>query len=98
MMISAPISRWAAAALAIPVCALLLAGCVTAQSSYDELQARYEQSQAANRHLQSENASLQAQLSQQSQQNMFTVAADLLFAPGGFDITGKRRSTTSSAN
>jgi chemotaxis protein MotB len=87
MMISAPIVRRAPAALAIPLCTLLLTGCVTAQSSYDELQARYEQSQAANRHLLSENTALQTQLSQQTQQNMFTVAADLLFAPGSFDIT-----------
>jgi chemotaxis protein MotB len=70
-----------------PFCALLLAGCVTPQTNYDQLQARYEETQAANRQLQSENATLQAQLAQQTQQNMYTVAADLLFAPGGFDIT-----------
>jgi chemotaxis protein MotB len=64
-----------------------LAGCVTPQSDYDQLKERYEQSQAANRQLQSDNAALQAQLAQQAQQNMFTVAADLLFAPGSFDIT-----------
>jgi len=71
----------------VPLCALLLSGCVTSQSNYDELQARYEQSQAANRQLGSENAALQAQLAQQTQPNTFTVAADLLFAPGAFDIT-----------
>jgi chemotaxis protein MotB len=68
-------------------CALALSGCVASQTSYDELQARYDQSQAANRQLASEKAALQAQLTQQTQQNMFTVAADMLFAPGGFDIT-----------
>jgi chemotaxis protein MotB len=66
---------------------VLLAGCVTPNSDYDQLKERYEQSQAANRQLQSENAALQAQLAQQAQQNMFTVAADLLFTPGSFDIT-----------
>jgi chemotaxis protein MotB len=65
----------------------LLAGCVTSQSNYDELQARYEQSQAANRQLRSENEALKAQLTQQTQPNTFTVAADLLFPSGGFDIT-----------
>jgi len=65
----------------------LIASCVTPKSDYDQLQARYDQSQAANRQLQSENAALQTQLAQQAQQNMYTVAADLLFAPGGFDIT-----------
>jgi chemotaxis protein MotB len=79
--------KWPIAALIVPPCALLLSGCITAQSNYDDLQARYEQSQAANRQLSSENAALQAQLNQQTQQNTITVAADLLFAPGNFDIT-----------
>jgi outer membrane protein OmpA-like peptidoglycan-associated protein len=70
-----------------PFCGLLLAGCVTSQSSYDELTAHYTQTQAANRQLQSENAALQAQLAQQQQQSMYTVAADLLFPSGSFDIT-----------
>jgi chemotaxis protein MotB len=70
----------------VPLGALLLAGCVTTQSSYDDLAARYNETQAANRQLQSENATLQAQLAQQQQQNMYTVAADLLFPPGAFDI------------
>lgn len=86
-MISATSARRATAALAIPLSALLLTGCVTSQSNYDELQTRYEQTQAANRKLQSDNAALQTQLAQQTQQNMYTVAADLLFAPGGFDVT-----------
>jgi chemotaxis protein MotB len=75
------------AALLIAFCGLMLSGCMASQTSYDELQARFEQSQAANRQLQSENAALQAQLAQQAQQNMYTVAADMLFAPGAFDIT-----------
>jgi len=65
-MISATSARRAAAALS----ALALTGCVTSQSTYDELQTRYEQTQAANRKLQSDNAALQAQLVQQTQQNM----------------------------
>jgi chemotaxis protein MotB len=86
-MISATSAGRPAALLALPFCTLLLTGCGTSQSGYDELQTRYEQSQSANRRLQSENAQLQSQLTQQTQQNMYTVAADLLFPPGGFDIT-----------
>jgi chemotaxis protein MotB len=74
-------------ALLVSLCALSLSGCITTQSNYDELQARYEQSQAANRQLSEENASLRAQLNQQTQQNIFTVAADMLFASHSFDIT-----------
>lgn len=74
-----------AAACLAPFCALALAGCVTLQSDYDQLQQRYEESQAATQQLQSENAALEAQLAQQH--NTYTVAADLLFASGGFDIT-----------
>ena len=75
---------WLTALLA-PV-TMLAAGC-TPQANYDELQARYNQEQAANQKLQADNAQLQTQLAQQAQQNTYTVAADLLFAPGNFDIT-----------
>jgi chemotaxis protein MotB len=69
-------------------CGLLtLVGCVTPQADYDQLQTRYAQTQATNQQLQSENAALQAQLTQQQQQNTYTVAADLLFPPGSFDVT-----------
>ena len=80
-------TKWPKPALFASFCMLLLSGCVTPQSNYDQLQARYEQSQAANHQLQSENQTLQSQLAQQTQQNMYTVAADMLFAPGVFDIT-----------
>jgi chemotaxis protein MotB len=86
-MVRATMARRPAPAIAIGFSALLLAGCITSQSSYDDLQTRYDQALAANRRLQADNAALQAQLAQQTQQNMFTVAADLLFAPGNFDIT-----------
>lgn len=66
---------------------VMLAGCNTPQSSYDQLQARYDEMQAANRQLLAENDALKAQLAQQSQATSFTVAADLLFAPGRFDVT-----------
>ena len=81
------ITRWPIAAGFIPLCALALSGCITTESNYDELKARFEQSQAANRQLGAENAALQAQLNQQAAQNTYTVAADMLFAPHGFDIS-----------
>ena len=83
-MIPATILRPSAAALAVPV-ALLLA-CCTPQSNYDDLQARYQQTEAANQKLQADNTQLQAEVVQQGQQT-YTVAADLLFAPGNFDVT-----------
>lgn len=85
-MMSATIARRLAAVLAVPVVALLLDGC-TPQANYDELQARYNQEQAANQKLAADNAQLQTQLAQQAQQNTYTVAADLLFAAGNFEIT-----------
>ena len=66
---------------------LLLAGCVTPRADYDQLKASYDQTQAANRKLESENQALQSQLTQQVEHNTYTVAVDLLFTPGNFDIT-----------
>jgi chemotaxis protein MotB len=79
-----------AAALFLPLCACgAVPGIpgITTQTSYDELQARYAQSQAANRQLSAENAALQAQLGQQSGQNIYTVSADMLFAPHSFELS-----------
>lgn len=71
----------------------MLAAC-TPQTNYDDLQARNQQEQAANQKPQANNAPLQSQLTQQpqpAQQNTYTVAADLLFAPGNFDVTPNGR-------
>jgi chemotaxis protein MotB len=71
--------------LVAPLCAALIGGC-----SGGDMATQLAQTEAANRQLQAENASLQAQLAQQQsqpQQNTYTVAADLLFPPGSFDIT-----------
>ena len=83
-------TTWPKAILYPVLCTIALAGCVTPNSDYDQLKARYEQSQAANRQLVSENQAPQAQTAQQTQQTqqrMYTIAADMLFAPGGFGIT-----------
>ncbi len=64
---------------------LIAAGC-TPQANYDKLQTRYQQTEAANQKLQADNAQLQAEVAQQGQQT-YTVSADLLFAPGNFDVT-----------
>jgi|SRR5665213_192071 len=86
---AATIRRWSTAVMLVPLCACAVPGIpgITTQSNYDELQARYDQSQAANRQLSSENAALQAQLSQQTAQNTYTVAADMLFPRGQFEVT-----------
>jgi chemotaxis protein MotB len=82
--------RKARAALLVPFCTLLTAGC-TSQSNYDTLQQRYEQSPAANQKLQSENEALQTQLhsdeGQQAQQSTYTISADMLFSRGGFSLS-----------
>jgi chemotaxis protein MotB len=79
-------TRWPTAIFLVAFGVPIVSAC-TPQPDFDQLKARYDQTQAANQKLQSENAALQAQLAQQAQQNMFTVAADMLFAPSGFDIT-----------
>jgi chemotaxis protein MotB len=88
MTISVRIGRWFAA-FSLPLCVLVLAGCGVIDGGSD--QAQLQQAQARNRQLQAENAALQSQLAQQQQQNLYTVAADLLFASGSFDITPKGR-------
>jgi len=76
-----------AAILALPLCALVLSGCVVSQSTYDQSQANLQQAQANNQRLQAENASLKTQIAQDQEQHMFTVAADVLFPSGGFEIS-----------
>ena len=69
----------------VSLCGVLISGC-----SDSGIETQLAQTEAENRRLQAENASLQAQLAQQQsqpQQNTYTVAADLLFPPGSFDIT-----------
>ena len=63
----------------LPVAMLLLTACVS-QSAYDELQAQNRQLQTQNQHLQGQLATLQAQAS-------FVEAGDLLFAPGGYELS-----------
>src|SRR5271157_5980959 len=84
------ISR-AAARRALPVAGLLLSACVS-QSAYDELQAQHQQLQAQNEQLQGQLATVQAQAS-------FVEAGDLLFPPGGFDLSaaGKTELATNIA-
>lgn len=76
---SSPIRKFTGAAAAIPLAALLLAGCVS-QSSYDALQAQNQQ-------LQAQNQQLQAQLGQMQAEASFVEAGDLLFPSGGFQLS-----------
>jgi chemotaxis protein MotB len=73
------IKRHAAAFGAVAMAALLLSACVS-QSAYDELQARHQQLEAQNQQLQGQLATLQAQAS-------FVEAGDLLFPPGGYQLS-----------
>src|SRR5580704_2432678 len=90
MRLAAVTRRWRWLGIAAPVGALILAACDTPQTN-PQLQARIEQLEAANHQLEADNATLRAQLAQQGQQNVYTVAADLLFASGNFDITPNGR-------
>ena len=67
------------ASIAAILVAALLSACVS-QSAYDELQAQNQQLQAQNQQLQGQIATLQAQAS-------FVEAGDLLFPPGGFELS-----------
>lgn len=71
--------RLTAAATIVPFTALLLAACVS-QSSYDALQAQNKQLQSQNQQLQSQVAGLQREAS-------FVEAGDLLFPPGGYQLS-----------
>jgi chemotaxis protein MotB len=72
-------SKLAIAASVVPLTALLMAGCVS-QSSYDALQAQNQQLEAQNQQLQAQVAGLQREAS-------FVEAGDLLFPPGGFQLS-----------
>lgn len=74
-----PKERYVAAIAAIPVATMLLTACVS-QSAYDELQTQNRQLQAQNQHLQGQLATLQAQAS-------FVETGDLLFPPGGYELS-----------
>jgi chemotaxis protein MotB len=77
--ISLLIRKHAGSAVALPFAALLLCACVS-QSSYDELQAQNQQLQAQNQQLQAQIAGLQREAS-------FVEAGDLLFPPGGYQLS-----------
>ena len=69
----------AVASASIPLAMLLLSACVS-QSDYDALQAQNQQLQAQNQQLQAQIAGLQRKAS-------FVEAGDLLFPPGGFELS-----------
>ncbi len=79
MPVASPSTTRRAALAAVPVVALLLAACVS-QSAYDELQAQHQQLEAQNQQLQGQLATLHAQAS-------FVEAGDLLFPPGGYELS-----------
>ena len=76
---SSAIRRRITAAVGVPLVTLLVSACVS-QSSYDALQAQNQQ-------LQAENQQLQAQLGAAQREASFVEAGDLLFPPGGFELS-----------
>ncbi len=85
---SFPIRKHAGTALALPLTALLLSACVS-QSSYDALQAQNQQ-------LEAQNQQLQAQISGLQREASFVEAGDLLFPPGGYQLSPAGRQELSS--
>jgi chemotaxis protein MotB len=73
------IRKHVAPAAAIAISALTLSACVS-QSAYDQLQAQNQQ-------LQAQNQQLQAKLAQSQAEQKFVEAGDLLFPPGGFELS-----------
>ena len=69
----------AIAAIAAPLAALILSGCVS-QSAYDQLQQQNQQ-------LQAQNQQLQAQLAASQAEQKFVEAGDYLFPSGGFELS-----------
>jgi chemotaxis protein MotB len=76
---SIPLRKHTGWAIAVPLVALLLSACES-QSAYDDLQAQNQQLQAQNQQLQAQIAALQREAT-------FVEAGDLLFPPGGFELS-----------
>jgi chemotaxis protein MotB len=68
--------------------AMLLAGCVS-RGAYDELQAKYQQTQQQNAALTRQVAGESAQISRLQGAIRYTVNSDLLFAPGGWEMSAR---------
>ena len=68
--------------------AMLMAGCVS-RGAYDELQAKYQQSQQQNAMLTARAANESAQISRLQGAIKYTVDSDLLFAPGGWEMSAR---------
>jgi len=77
--VSIPLRKYTGWAVAVPLAALLLFACVS-QSAYDDLQAQNQQ-------LQQQNQQLQAQVAAMQKEATFVEAGDLLFPPGGFELS-----------
>ena len=73
--------------LLLPLVApVLLSACVS-QSTYDQLQAQYQQAQQQNSALSAQVAADKAQICRLQGAIKYTVNSDLLFRPGGWDMS-----------
>ncbi|HXC91249.1 MAG TPA: OmpA family protein [Stellaceae bacterium] len=74
----------------IPLTALTLSGCIW-KSDYDALQSQNEQLQSQNQQLQTQVAGLQREAS-------FVEAGDLLFPPGGYQLSAAGRPSSATTS
>src|SRR3954462_13804748 len=75
--------------------AILLGGCVW-QSDYDKLQARYQQSEQQNAELSSQLARETSQVTRLQGAIKYTVDSDLLFKPGGWEVSARGKQVIAS--
>ena len=76
----------AVAVAAIPLAALILSACVS-QSKYDDLQAQAQQLQQQNATLSAQVSAEKAQIARLQGAIKYTVNSDLLFPPGGWQMS-----------
>jgi chemotaxis protein MotB len=78
--------------LAVAVPALLLAGCVW-QSTYNKAQQQNQELQATNAQLQGSLTAAQAQITRLQAAVKYSVNSDLLFKPGGWELSERGQQT-----
>ena len=75
--------------LMLPIMASVLLSACVSQSSYDALQAQYQQAQQQNSALSAQVAADKAQICRLQGAIRYTVNSDLLFRPGGWEMSDR---------
>src|ERR1700755_1948402 len=81
--------------LIFPLISVVLSACVS-QSSYDALQAQYQQAQQQNAALSAQVAADKAQICRLQGAIKYTVNSDLLFPPGGYQMSARGKQIIAS--